>query len=299
VDPDVALMVTYLAGDLPPEEAEQVENRFIEDEAFARKVQPLITIWTAPIDLRAAYEAAAAKERAPMMYPAIENPRRRVRETAPEYVVSGRPARSRAQRLLGGVFTGARAASWLAALLLVLAGVPVVVYEIGFANGREAEVLRLYPAPAPIAVPGGGDGKAPVETGDRTVRFGLSSLVRLHAGSRFLLARGLPNLAPDIGLAGEATIEVGLLERKVIVSTPAGIVELSHGVYALRAKGDPGAETLVTVGQGTATLKGGAGAADLVLSAGEHGHLAYPAPPLHTSGGDGYPALDRTGSSKP
>jgi hypothetical protein len=173
------------------------------------------------------------------------------------------------------------------------------VYEIGFANGREHEVLRLFPAPAPIAVPGGGDGKAPVETGDRTVRVGLSSFVRLHAGSRFVLARGVPDLAQDIGLNGEATIEVGLLERKVIVSTPAGLVELSHGVYALRAKGDPGDETLVTVGQGTATLKGGAGAADLVLSAGEHGRLAYPAPPRRTSGGDGYPALDPAGRTKP
>ena len=160
-------------------------------------------------------------------------------------------------------------------------------------------MLRLYPAPAPIAVPGGGDGKAPVETGDRTVRVGLSSFVRLHAGSRFALNHGVLGLQQIVGLNGEATIEVGLLDPKVVMSTPAGMVELSHGIYALRSSSGRNEETLVTVGQGTATLKGGRGAADLVLSAGEHGRVAYPTPPRRTSGGDGYPALDPTVGTKP
>jgi hypothetical protein len=306
IDPDVELMVSYMENWLPADDARKVERRLAEDQAFAEKVAPLVEIWTAPINFRTACEAYAGKAAeaarpvAPLAagaeYPIRKIERRSNEAKSAGYEAPFRPQRSLGQKVLGGVFTGAHATSWLAALMLLFVGVPALVYEIGFANGRAAEVLRLFPTPAPTAADS--TGRAPIEREDRIVPVGHSSFVRLRAGSRLVSSRGLLGLALIVGISGEATIEVGPLDFNVSLSLPAGMVELSHGIYAVRSSGDPNPETLVTVGQGTATLKGASGTADLVLSAGEHGRLAYPEV-QRTSGGYGYPAIDQPKRAAP
>jgi hypothetical protein len=503
VDPDIALTVDYLAGELSPDEAARVEDRFIEDEAFARKVYPLMKMWTAPIDFRAAYEAAAAKERAQaapeasseVPYPGIEARRHRVLEgggepgsryhaapvapvapvapgTAPLQPLTAAEERSLHEdekyfHRLANLNERVKSMFYIAASLIVvgslgsgamyiyqnvashrnlertvgeatpriplmargqgvdgppggtkttiltngsrvvtrpgahldirnpLMGAPIgpsidligeaafdistaegpvmvttsagrvflmpgtyavrcepgcaamlVTVGVGLANlrndslktavkvnlrdgqhgrvrrGQEPEKVDAnaadgYPvlevtarpgaspggdtaaakarrAPSQMPAPAGGRAKAPVESVPRSVQIGRSSLVHLRIGSKFAYKSNLLDLEQTVGLNGEAVIEVGLLDPSVAVSTPAGVVELSHGTYAFHCSGDPNPETLVTVGRGEATLKGGRGKPDLVLKAGEFGRLAYPAAPERTNGGDGYPALDLT-----
>jgi hypothetical protein len=315
IDPDFELIVHYMENWLSSDDTRKVAQRLKEDQAFAQKVAPLVEMWAAPINFRTAYEthtaasaeaaeaAQAARPVAPLAaraeYPVRKIERRSNETKSAGYDAPFRPKRSPGQKTLGGLFAGTQAVGWLAALFLFFVGVPTVVYQIGFANGRETELLRLFPAQGLAPAPADSTGKAPMESRARTVQVGRSSFMRLRAGSRFSVSHGLLGFALIVGLNGEATVEVGLLDPKLELSTPAGMVELSHGIYAVRSSGDPNEETLITVGQGKATLKGTLGAADLVLSAGEHGRLADQSPPRRTNGGDGYPAVDQPKRTTP
>jgi hypothetical protein len=178
-------------------------------------------------------------------------------------------------------------------------GAPTLTYQIGVADGRERELVQTFPAPDQMPVPRGG--KAVVEKTARTARVGRSTFVHVHAGSRFAYRSVLLGFVQVVGLNGEGSIEVGWLDPWMEVSTPAGMVKLSHGTYAFHCTSDPNPETLVTVVRGKATLEGSSSlkTPDVVLRTGQHGRLAYPAAPQRTAGGAGYPSLDQAGRAKP
>jgi hypothetical protein len=289
-DPDVRLITDYLARDLTREQAAAVEERLVEDEAFFEKVAPYIRDWTMPVSFRKLLAAHPADS----PYPAIEASKGRVREAAPP-PPRGRPKASRR-------FARARRSGLAAAAsYLIWVGAPAVRSRINVADARGQELVQFAPAPdqMPAAPQGGGPAKAPVERVPRSVRVGRTSLVHLRAGSKFAYESITFGLEQTVGLNGDAVVEVGWLDPWLAISTPAGVVELTHGIFAFHCTGDPNPETLVMVVRGKAMLKGVRGGPDLVLSTGEYGRLAYPAAPERTAGGEGYPTIATFGKSAP
>jgi hypothetical protein len=53
IDPDIALTVDYLAGELPPDGEAAFRKRLVDDAAFFDKVEPVVVIWQMQWDLRA------------------------------------------------------------------------------------------------------------------------------------------------------------------------------------------------------------------------------------------------------
>jgi hypothetical protein len=265
LDPDVSLMVEYLVGTLSPEEAVKVEDRYIEDEAFAEKVQPLVTIWTAKIDFRAAYEAYAAKQKA---RPAPRPPRR-IEETEPEYAHTG-PARD-TRRWRNLTFLERVDVMYKIGLIALVAITVPSVSTYWF--------LRFESRHAFVPVGAGGQPipgmnrsqgvDVPAET--RTVMLKNGSRVLVRGGSRFNAVNGvMPGGPVRTYLEGEAAFDISTEEKWVEVITPTGRVILQPGTYAVRCEAACAA-MLVTVGVGKAGLRGDSVKTSVMLLDGEHG----------------------------
>lgn len=283
LDPDIQLITDYLGHELSAEQEAEVEERLVNNEAFYEKVIPYMKIWTEPVDYRKELAVYELEQREAASAPKTDA---RIGETR--------------RRTPYRFFTRPRVSAVLAAAsLLIWVGAPAVTYQIGVADGRERELVQTFPAPDQMPAPE--IGQAPVERVARAARVGRSTFVHVHAGSRFAYKSVLFGFVQAVGLNGEGSVEVGWLDPWVIVSTPAGTIRLSHGTYAFHSTGDPDPETLVTVVRGKATLEGSSSlkTPDVVLTTGQHGRLAYPAPPQRTAGGAGYPALDQSGRLKP
>lgn len=65
IDPDVSLTVDYLSGEATPEQREEFERRFVNDDAFAEFVGPLIKAWNLPFSFRSASDMPAKENGAP------------------------------------------------------------------------------------------------------------------------------------------------------------------------------------------------------------------------------------------
>jgi len=271
VDPDIALMTDYLAGELSDEQADAVEDRLLTDAAFSKKVEPLITMWTSPVRFRASAPEVAHEAR-PNPVP------NRSRQPA-SYALTPRRAR----------FTR-RNVGWTAAAALVLSLVAPTVQMGAYAAGAsQAAVLGKLDTKAANAEVG-----AFVSTNQnesRTVTLPNGSRVKLRPQSR-LTWRPRAHLPRSIvaTLKGEAVFEVTEAERVVFLGTMEGTVILRPGSYAVRC--ELGCTALrVTVGpQGRAYLNGASRLAWARLDAGEHGEVRYPYDPVHTTGHQ-YPEL--------
>ncbi len=290
LDADLVLLTEYLADELGPEQAAAVEKRLAEDEAFYDRALPYLQLWSEPVDYRKELAKLEAERKGALPAPLATAP------TSTD-VVHLPTVRARRAITWPLVVSRRRAMSLLAAVLALMFGLPVVAYQVGFTSGEREGLLeqpRVVPGNTPEGKTSGG---ALAGTEVAVVPIGHSSLLHLRYGARFAHTPAPWYLREIVGLNGEAFVEVGWLDIKVSLSTPAGVVDLWPGSYAVRAKADTASldETLITVRTGRATMRGARGTPDLTLRAGEFGRLTYVAAPERTSGGANYPKIPRKG----
>jgi hypothetical protein len=324
LDADLGLITEYLANELSPEQAAAVEERLAEDEAFYEMALPYMRLWSR----RGDYRKATARHKAERARAVSAPPAAAVPLPTDSGVVALAERRSRFPVTWPLVLSRRRALSLLAAVLALMFGLPVVAYRIGFTNGEKQGLLERSLVPTTTAPPGtvppdtaptskkppgtnspgtnSASTKAPSTKAPSTLPADARnaalagqevaavpighSLLHLRYGARFYYNPKSATIWKVVGLNGEALIEVALLDGKIELSTPAGVVDLWPGTYAVRASAER-EETLVVVGSGWATLKGGRRGPDVKLSAGEFGQLKNGAAPTKTSGGADYPAL--------
>lgn len=293
IDPDVELTVGYLEGWLPAGGAEEFEERFANDEAFARKVYPLMTIWTAPIDWRAAYEAYKPK----MEYPA-EPPARIVNGPTPAESVKAlrqpRPPRRRPRFLYAWQSRAKRAYFSMGSLMLVGLGSIWASSEI---DKRQVQILARQGILAEGALPRGITFEAPFGP-PRAVGFGNGSVVVLKAHSRVTYKVGPPPTGLLVILDGEATLKVSRADKVMMVRMSGRQTMVLTGSYAFAC--EVGCEEMrLTVGTGIALMNGSSRARRVSLTSGQFGRIPRGGEPERTNGGEGYPAISRLGKAAP
>jgi hypothetical protein len=295
VDPDIALITRWLAEELTPEAEAAVEARLEEDEAFFDKVAPLMRIWTMPVrfgDLVADRPAESPHE-------AIEAPKGRVRETLqPVPADERRERRDKRPRARRPRFLYAwaqrkitrKAAAWITGIGLLTVSVPLASH-FAKVSREQQELLRKQGVPVtakptptlgiPFKTPPGPP---------RTVRFANGSYARLGPDSHFRYKIGPGPVGLWAHLDGEATIEVGAVDRALFLETTSGTALLMSGTYAVRCvKGCK--EMRLTVGTGYAALRGDSTTAKVVLKSGEFGRAPRGGAAERTEGGKGYPVI--------
>lgn len=319
IDSDIALVTNYLCRELSPEDALEFEERYIHDEAFAAKVEPVMMIWTAPIDFRAAYEAYAAKEAAnakDKAQPASPRPRR-IGEAASEYTYAWPPAKRRRTappvrfvpdetpvHLPAREERGGRRFTFLERVEIMYKIAAIAFVAVMVPSATTYWYLRYEHRNA--FVPVGADGRpvpgmersqgVEVPAASRSLTLTNGSRVVVRGGTKFNATYApLPGVPVRVNLDGEAAFDVSEQEQWVDVITSAGRVLLRPGTYAVRC--EPGcAALLVTVGVGKAGLRGDAVKTEVLLLDGEHGMVrrGAAAEKVDASAAAGFPALEVT-----
>jgi hypothetical protein len=273
LDPDIMLMVDYLARELSEREAKAVEARLVDDKAFYEKVAPIIKIWTMPVkfgDILAA--DAPGPDAGDLRPPFLARLRENARLT---------PKRR-----------------WLYKIAMA-AGIALITYGISWwLSGMVGRRPHDGGARLTAQLPGVSlQPNTQVKTGrDET------QVVVLRGGSRVVLSpnsefsyRYLPTItaSPTImaSFGGQAEIDVQGEDKYVLVKTSTGRALLTTGTYAMRC--EPGCSAmLIAVGVGFATIWGDTAKAGLGLTAGEKGYVAKGGAPEKVMPGAGRPALD-------
>ncbi len=258
-DPEVTLISDYLAGALPPGDAEAVERRLRDDQGFAERVGPIADAWQrwpgAADFALSPDELAASRERLLA---------RMDREAKAPSAPSGRSLRGRptmdsdARR---------RLRRWqLAAGLALAVGLPSAAW-VGATLQRRAMPPRTHSMQAM------GRDRMPVPLGN-------GSLALVESGSRVTWSD-----APDTGqvrellLDGEAQFQLRHIQAgHYIIVTPAARVIVTGTDFRVSAM-DP-AVTTVVVYEGTVVLesRGVRSAPLLSLGAGERGMAIWGQP---------------------
>ena len=310
IDPDIQLISDYLARALTNAEAEAVEDRMVEDDAFFEKISPILKVWSMPVSFRdrlagretvapgradaALRVAGATSERAarprsmPLSLRELEELYPRTPREPPVLAqATALVGVSESRRRLPSLSKRARVMLAVAAVLLALV-IPPAVRFISFLRHSDA-----------IASGSGKLSSAKLESGAAAVTsvgetrvFALDdfSSILLRPGSRFFYkqAPGRPEVLAS--LEGEAEIIVSPTTHLMRLQTSVGSMVLMPGDYAVRC-GAECEELLITVGRGTAILRASGSTPVVQIHAGEYGRFPRGGQPESTAGGDGYPIL--------
>lgn len=225
LNPDMALLSDYMAGELPPERAAEVRERLDHDPEFRELAEPVLVAWTAPSLTRPlAHDDLVRswlelRERVGM--PRIDP------EVAPASTVPAVPPRERERGRHGAFMRVAIAAT----LLIALALAPFVGSWTGGASprvvrtpGNRAEVVMLPDA--------------------SRITVGPSS--RIEYPPEFPAVR-------QVALEGEARFDVWPARVPFIVTTRLATVTVTGTSFSVHAFGDEVA--MVTVHEGSVRVR--------------------------------------------
>ncbi len=258
-DPEVTLISDYLAKELTPDQAREVEQRLQDDEGFRDRVAPIIEAW-------------------------------RARPTLRDIEISEEEMGARWQRFLakaawrsyeGGDGGGRREASgaeqrrlerrvrqWqLAAALLLLVGWPLVGAGAAYLASR-ASASRLH-----VAEASGREWSA--------VNVGGDSWVTLSPGSRLTWPETTDgNGARELHLDGSARFRLApLAAGRYVVVTPSAHVLVTGTTFEVAVDAPSATRVRVDLGRVVLQSRGGRGDEELELRVGETGEAHWGEPP--------------------
>ncbi len=244
IDPDIELITHYLANELHGAEAEAVEDRLADDEAFFEKVSPVIKAWTMPVRYR--YEKREGE--AGSDKPGSEKGKREAANR--EATSQERPRWWRVVR------STAKWAAMAACMLFTVYAAAIFYFAAPMVREAETEPpyarlgTKLLPADE-VAVTGANE--------TRTEELADGTSFKLGPGSRLSYAK--PRWLVPFGLLvrfeGSAEITVPNTAGFLRLVMPAAAVKLQPGRYMVASqKGSEAAEVTVVVGSARLGARG-------------------------------------------
>jgi ferric-dicitrate binding protein FerR (iron transport regulator) len=241
-DPEIQPLAEYVAGALPDEEADRIEERLATDPGYRHYAQPLLRLWAERPPLvegvRAEVDSGAAWERLQRSAAAAPPVEVAPPESA-DREPSSRP-KARAGKSLGAP---RREILWRRAILAAVVVSVLVPESMRFIANTASLIIR----PTKIVTVDQADGKV------HTVTEG--AVAALQQGSRLMYrAEALANGTWELYLDGSARFSIeGKEGRHFVVITPSARVMSDHGSFSVDAR-DPGA-TRVDLDAGHLTLE--------------------------------------------
>lgn len=242
LDSDLVLLTAFLDRSATPDEQAEFERRYVEDDAFYEKVEPVLGAWTAPVHWRGIVEEIDAKER------------EAIRKSEARQTFYGRihtMLHHTSLAYAAGIIVSLGVGYWAINELSDPGASQVTTISVPQAQGqqgaRPADVSRTLM-----------DLGSTVVTADSTK----ATIADFPGGSRILFtpgsggryrATGAGLRGVTLELKGEATVEVTRAELIMRVISRAGSATLVPGRYALRCVGACAALE-VTVAEGSAHL---------------------------------------------
>ena len=271
VDPDIASVVSFLAGGLSPAEAAAFDERLVDDPAFFEKVFPLMVLHVTPIDFDAVERMAAEMEQKELEPKARElgsEPTALAPTAAPSIVrplsVPAKPRRS-----------GSWYAKWSAGITMAAASIAVIA--VGFDPAvRQMAAKDALEKATMVAASGG----------PKTMELANESVVSLRPNASVVLP---PDDAHDgvfkrvgnwvtekslvVFLTGSATFDMTRAVSPIELVTAAGRVTLYPGGTYEVTYDQPAGRSSVFVRTGRATLEPVSGSSPQTVGVGQQGTL--------------------------
>jgi hypothetical protein len=286
VDPDIASVVSFLAGELSPAEAAAFDERLVDEPAFFEKVFPLMVLHVTPIDFDAVERLAAEREQKGLEPSAIElesEPAATALNTAPSTAApsSVRPLSVPAKPRRSGSWY----AKWSAGITMAAASIAVIA--VGFDPAVRQMAAKDALAKATMVAASGGP---------KTMELANASVVSLRPNASIILPpaqaddglfKGVGNWVTEknlvVYLAGSASFDMTRAVSPIELITPAGRVTLyPDGIYEVTYDQSIGRSS-VFVRAGRATLEPVSGSSPQTVGVGQQGTLVNPAQPAGSS----------------